>query len=278
MSNQHNKKRNVGIIYEQLLRRTSAFMIESEEKKALDCVRITKKYFKPGSELYREFRLFHALLNTTTRSEPLAVRILEEARRGAKMFSQQQLDVEKSKLIKEINHTIDDTDFFNQPVKEYRLYATIQTLINDWRKSDDASLARVADYEQKLVEWLMKDKGTEPELDEMVDESVDALSVKIMTEKFEKKWSGKLSHEQTALIRDYVMGRTDANLLETTKNRVVRGLKRLKESTESAILLEKIDSVNKQVLGTDASKLDDETVVKFMQLTQLQRELENKDE
>jgi hypothetical protein len=278
MSNQHNKKRNVGIIYEQLLRRTSAFLLENNEQKATECMKITRKYFKPGSELYREFRLFQALLNTTTKSEPLAVRILEEARRGARMFSQQQLDIEKSRLIREINHTLDDPEFFNQPVKEYRLYATIQTLINDWRRSDDASLLRVADYEQKLVEWLSKDKLTEPEIEEMVDESVNALSVKLMTEKFEKKWSGKLTHEQASLIKDYVMGRTDVNLLETTKRRVVRGLQRLKESTESTVLLEKIDHINKQVSEIDVSRLDDDTVVKFMQLTQLQRELETKDE
>ena len=278
MSNQHNKKRNVGIIYEQLLRRTSAFMLENDEKKALDCVKITKKYFKPGSELYREFRLFQALLNTTTKSEPLAVRILEEARRGAKMFSQQQLDIEKSRLISEINRTIDDPEFFNQPVKEYRLYATIQTLINDWRKSDDASLLRVTDYEQKLVEWLSKDKEENPDVSNMTDENVNALSVKIMTEKFEKKWAGKLTHEQASLIKDYVMGRTDVNLLETTKRRVIRGLKRLKESTDSDVLLEKIDRINKQVSEINVSKLDDEAVVKFMQLTQLQQELETKDE
>jgi hypothetical protein len=278
MSNQHNKKRNVGIIYEQLLRRTSAFMLENDEKKALDCVKITKKYFKPGSELYREFRLFQALLNTTTKSEPLAVRILEEARRGAKMFSQQQLDIEKSRLISEINRTIDDPEFFNQPVKEYRLYATIQTLINDWRKSDDASLLRVTDYEQKLVEWLSKDKEEAPDVSNMTDENVNALSVKIMTEKFEKKWAGKLTHEQASLIKDYVMGRTDVNLLETTKRRVIRGLRRLKESTDSDVLLEKIDRINKQVSEINVSKLDDEAVVKFMQLTQLQQELETKDE
>ena len=278
MSNQHNKKRNVGIIYEQLLRRTSAFLLENNEGKALQCMGITKKYFKPGSELYREFRLFQALLNTTTRSEPLAVRILEEARRGARMFSQQQLDVEKSRLISEINRTLDDAEFFNQPVKEYRLYATIQTLINDWRKSDDASLIRVTDYEHKLVEWLKKDKDSEPELNEMIDENVNALSVKLMTEKFEKKWSGKLTHEQASIIKDYVMGRTDVNLLESTKRRVVRGLQRLKESTSSSILLEKIDDINKQVSGIDVTRLDDSTVVKFMQLTQLQQELEAKDE
>ena len=253
-------------------------MLENDEKKALDCVKITKKYFKPGSELYREFRLFQALLNTTTKSEPLAVRILEEARRGAKMFSQQQLDIEKSRLISEINRTIDDPEFFNQPVKEYRLYATIQTLINDWRKSDDASLLRVTDYEQKLVEWLSKDKEETPDVSNMTDENVNALSVKIMTEKFEKKWAGKLTHEQASLIKDYVMGRTDVNLLETTKRRVIRGLKRLKESTDSDVLLEKIDRINKQVSEINVSKLDDEAVVKFMQLTQLQQELETKDE
>jgi hypothetical protein len=74
------------------------------------------------------------------------------------------------------------------------------------------------------------------------------------------------------------MGRTDANLLESTKRRVVRGLQRLKESTSSSILLEKIDDINKQVSGIDVARLDDETVVKFMQLTQLQQELEAKDE
>jgi len=137
---------------------------------------------------------------------------------------------------------------------------------------------RVTDYEQKLVEWLSKDKDSSPDLEEMVDENVNSLSVKIMTEKFEKKWSGKLTHEQASLIKDYVMGRTDVNLLETTKRRVMRGLKRLKESTDSAILLEKIDHINKQVSEIDVRNLDDDTVVKFMQLTQLQQELESKNE
>ena len=67
-------------------------------------------------------------------------------------------------------------------------------------------------------------------------------------------------------------------MLENIKMRTSRGLRRLKESTNSQVLLEKIDHVFKIVESADVTKLDDAGIVKFMQLTQLQQELEAKDE
>jgi hypothetical protein len=194
------------------------------------------------------------------------------------MFSTRQLEIEKSQLIKEINKSIDDRNFFNQHVKNYRLYATVQTLMNDWRKDDESSLGRVIQYEQKLLEWLESDKTTAPVLSELKNEKVTPLAVKIMNEKFEKKWAGKLTELQHQLIRDYVHGKVDVSMLESIKARTSRGLHRLKESTDSQVLLEKIDHVFKIVESADVTKLDDAGIVKFMQLTQLQQELEAKDE
>lgn len=278
MSNSHNKKRNVGIIYEQLLTKASAALVDNDFQTAQECSRIIKTYYKPGTEVFKEHRLFQALLNTTVKSENVGLRIMQEAKRGSNMFSTRQLEIEKSQLIKEINKSIDDRNFFNQHVKNYRLYATVQTLMNDWRKEDEGSLGRVIQYEQKLLEWLESDKTTTPVLSELKNEKVTPLAVKIMNEKFEKKWAGKLTEIQHQLIRDYVHGKVDISMLESIKARTSRGLHRLKESTDSQVLLEKIDYVFKIVESADVTKLDDAGIVKFMQLTQLQQELEAKDE
>jgi hypothetical protein len=278
MSNQHNKKRNVGIIYEQLLRRTSAALVDNDVSTASKCTSIIKKYYRPGTEIFREFRLFQALVNTTVKSESLGLRIIQEARRGVHSFSQQQLDIEKSALIRDINKTINDADFFNQPVKEYRTYATVQTLLNDWRREDEADLHRVVDYEGKLLEWMQSEKTTTESLDELTTKEVSAITVRIMSEKFEKKWGDKLNETQRALIRDYVSGSIDERMLESIKKRALRGLDRLREATDSQVLSEKLDNVRTMVESASIKSLDDASITKFMQLTQLYQELENKDE
>lgn len=278
MSNPHNKKRNVGIIYEQLLQRAAAALIDNDVRTVNNCTAIIKKYYRPGTEIFKEFRLFQALLNTTVRSEALGLRIIQEAKRGVHMFSQRQLDVEKSAMIRDINKAVNDPDFFNIPIKEYRLYATVQTLMNDWRKDDDASLVRVVDYEQKLLEWLESEKQQPPILEDLASKDVSSLSVKIMNEKFEKKWGVKLSDLQRTLIKDYIQGHVDTSMLENVKRRTLRGLNRLKESTDSEVILEKLDEVVNRVSQTDSKTLDDAGIVKFMHMTQLYSELESENE
>ena len=278
MSSPHNKKRNVGIIYEQLLQRASAALVDNDTKTVEVCTSISKKYYKPGTEIFKEFRLFQALLNTTVKSEALSLRIIQEAKRGVHMFSQHQIDIEKSALIRDINKNLNDANFFNLPIKEYRLYATLQTLMNDWQKEDETSLSRIVEYEQKLLEWLGSDKDVSPTLNELTTKDVSSLSVKIMNEKFEKKWGDKLNDLQRSLIKDYIHGKVDNQMLETIKNRAVRGLSRLKESADNPVILEKLDEVINRTRHINAQSLDDSGIVKFMHLTQLYQELESKDE
>jgi len=278
MSNQHNKKRNVGIIYEQLLLRASAALVDNDTTTASKCTAIIKKYFRPGTEIFKEFRLFQALLNTTVRSENLGLRLIQEARRGVHIFSPQQLEIEKSALIKEVNKTLNDDMFFNQPVREYRLYATLQTLLNDWRREDEVSLTRVTEYEGKLLEWMQREKVETASLEDLTTDDVNSLTVRVMNEKFEKKWGDKLNETQKSLIRDYVHGKVDENVLESIKKRALRGLSRLKESTDNGILIEKLDGVKTMVESASSRSLDDAGIVKFMHLTQLYQEMESKDE
>jgi hypothetical protein len=99
-----------------------------------------------------------------------------------------------------------------------------------------------------------------------------------MNEKFEKKWGDKLNESQRALLRDYIHGKVDESMLESIKKRAIRGLSRLQESTTSQVLLEKLNDVRDAVESSNTRSLDDDGIVKFMQITQLYQELEKKDE
>ena len=96
MGKAHNKKRNVGIIYEQLLQLIAKYLVEGNQDKHREGLAILKRNFKPESELYREFRLFNALVKTTVRNDSLAARILAEAKAAALDFDAQQLRREKA--------------------------------------------------------------------------------------------------------------------------------------------------------------------------------------
>ena len=104
MSKSHNKKRNIGLIYEQLVSYVSQALVEGKKSDADNALKIIGRNFKKGSELYREFRLFNALVKTYVKSDALATRILSEAKAAAQDHDAKKLRAEKSQLIKEINH------------------------------------------------------------------------------------------------------------------------------------------------------------------------------
>ena len=205
MSKSHNKKRNVGLVYEFLVRYISRALVENRQSDASKAVSILNKRFKVGTELYREFRLFNSLLTTTVSSSNVVSSIIVEARRAAKKCDIKKLDHEKSQLIREINHALHDPLFFNQSVNNYKTYATIQTLLNDWRSGGEIDIARMATYEDGLSSWIMEEKVCSADLDSYRDGDVNGVVVDVMVEKLEKKYNSVLTEKQRDLIRAYAV-------------------------------------------------------------------------
>ena len=83
----HNKKRNVGIIYEQLITKISSALIDNDDKTALEAKKLIKKYFQPGTELHKEHKLFNALAVTRISDNILASQIMEEAKNASRNHS-----------------------------------------------------------------------------------------------------------------------------------------------------------------------------------------------
>jgi len=271
----HNKKRNVGIIYEQLINSISACLVEGKSKQGDTIIDILKKHFHPGSELYKEFRLFNALVKTTVSSDSLASRILEEAKRAS------DLRREKSLLIKDINQKINDDNFYSVRVEDYRTYATIQTLLNDWR-SKSPDIKRVAEYEDKIHCWLRENKESK-KVEDYVTPDVDRLSVKIMREKFNNKYKD-LSTRQKNMLVDYMFDSKDGTEkmtenLSKVRLDLINELSVFRDMCANKVLSEKLPVVLEKVSSLNPTNLEDVNITKFLLAIKLCEELtENVDE
>lgn len=276
----HNKKRNTGLLYEFLVRTISKALVNGDKRKSAVALRVVKRHFKPGTELYKEYRLINSLICTTVSSEHVAASILQEAKVAARSYDMRALDREKSLLISTINKALDDENFFDQPVNEYRMYATVQTLLNDWR-TKDADLGRQARYEDQLVKWLVTEKPETP--DAVISEDTPGesrLLMKVMMKKLNEKYAGVLSDEQRNLLRAYAFSTANddsdsiTKKLVEVKGRLVAEITEFRQKNkDNEYVNNKLDEVRQQLENESLDVVNDDTVTRFMLYTKLSSEL-----
>lgn len=280
MSKGHNKKRNTGLLREFLVLTISRALVEGDQKRANAALKLIKRHFKPGTQLYKEYRLINSLLRTTVSSEAVAASIMQEAKAAARDYDLKELDREKSLLISNINKAIGDQDFYDQQVHEYKTYATIQTLINDWRNAD-CDLGRLAQYEDQLVKWLVTEKAEKS--DALLPEEspgTSRLLMKVMMRKLNEKYSGVLTDEQKQLIRAYAFSTANDDpqsikmKLAEVKGRLLSEINEFRQqNTDNEYVINKLDEVQQRIQSEALDRVDDDTVTRFMLYTKLSAEL-----
>jgi len=276
----HNKKRNVGVVYELLLRAVSAYIVEGKKAKAQIALDIISKRFGQDTELFKEFRLFNALAKTKIADPTIAAVILTETKAATRRIDASKLDKEKSLLIRDINHTLNDSDFYHRRIANYRELATIQLAINEWTLGDRSNLSQTLMVETKLIELLKNNEISAPaNLIEQKNDSVDNLVIKILNEKFNKKYEGKLTEDQRSLIRDYVITKTDGVASKEMVDRARRiksdasvCLEMIEKTETNQIVQESLRDVKRRVNDLDVDILNDENLSKLMTLSQLVKE------
>lgn len=207
MSKSHSKKRNSALVYEFLVRWMSTALVEGRDSEAKVALALIKKHYRPGTELYKEYRLADSLAKATVSSSATAASILSEAKRAARAHDMKKLNEEKFRLLNEINSAVKDSLFWDRPVPLYKTLATIQTLINDWRKDPrDIDLVRLAEYEEQIVTWLQESKDSPKKLEEMKgNPGEDRLLLRIMSKKLEEKYGDALNPMQRTILKEYVL-------------------------------------------------------------------------
>lgn len=273
MNRVHNKKRNIGIIYDQIINFTCSNILEENNSRAEAALNIIKKHFKNSDQLKKEYKLFKALATTRGVSDQLAYSIINEAKKACnEMFDSEKLEKEKSLLIKDLNYNFGKGVIFEEKVKNYRVYATIQTLLNEWR-SNNSNFDLSTEYEIKLHQHLVSS--------EMLNESVkplpkvDKLTYNIMKEMFNKKYNSVLSSQQQKLITLFI-NEDDNQLIKEFKSIKTESISKLNKyflRCSNSILLEKKAKIFNKITNLSEELTDRSNIEKYLTIIKLTNEI-----
>lgn len=295
----HNKKRNVGLLNDFFARYIANALVEQNHTGIEKATNIYQKYFVGNSEIAKEWKLFRGLYETNVSSRELGLRLLERVKSAVQELNSNSLEAEKTKLIHEINNTLQDKDFFKRPVNDYKLQASIQILFNNTReKKLMEAISEVAALEDMLLEHLVRTKqsvsGTSQYLEmdnNQIDEEIDTLVVNIMSNKFNTKYKD-LFAEQRDIVSNYVFADSNpnskANLSKTLENVRVRTLKLIEEAQTKKKVGEEVltEHLSKKFTGIknlllneykNTSNVNDDTIAFYMTLVKLEKELKTND-
>lgn len=271
----HNKKRNVGLLHEQLVRHVSEMTVEGNAEKAEKALSILVNHFKKGSALFNEFRLFSALAHPRVGDKEIARRIIEESKKACANHDLHKLNKEKSQLIREINHTINREDFYNQRIENYRVFSTIQALLNEWRGKNALSADERIQYEIVLENHLSRSKEN---ADLSKKENADPLVLNIMIEKFNNKYNNNLTLPQRKILEACLAG-NDEDVLRHSRLVKIEASKLIEEyfgSCDNKFLSAKKEMLEEKVNNYIPNNTE-ESVTKALMLSDLINELEGKD-
>jgi len=272
----HNKKRNVGIIFTQLTEYISESIVDGDSLKAKKALDILRKHFRRNSELFKEYKIFKVLLTSNMKSRSEAITAIDEAASRARRLNTDILRREKSSLIREINYTLNENNFYDRRVGDYRTHATIQTLLNSWcSESIETDIETVVSFKSYLVDHLTEEKAVQ-DLEEMRMPEANSLTLRIMKEKFESRFSHDLTDKQTEILRSYAFSDSKKRVHEvcsSVKNSLLEEINNFRSSCENDVLLSKIDAVEKRIVALKTESLDDDQVSKYLTLTQLSSEI-----
>ena len=275
MAKTHNKKRNIGIIYDQMISSLCESYIENDIDKSRKFIKIIKESFRKGSQLQKELQFFNSFLKMRGLSENLSSAIISEAKTASRThFDKDQLELEKSKLIKQLNYTFGKGVIFEKKVKNYKTYATIQTLLNEWR-SEESNFSETVKYEIKLNEWLTSEEEVIVENKDF--DNIDKVTLKLMNSKFNEKYKG-LTENQANLISKYVTSKESNNeeivsYFRSIKEETLDLLENYKTSCDSLYVLTKYDTIYDNIKSLNENKITDDNLKKFLTVSKLQDEL-----
>jgi hypothetical protein len=280
MGLKHSKFRNTGVLFELLVRQTTADLLQNKDSKA---VKILKKYFTE-TELSREYSLYNSFITTEKLNESKAELFINTIVEQYKKLNYEKLKKEKYNLIREIKSNYDLDNFFKAKIDNYKSYASIYIVLES--QNNKTNVNQVLSSKITMLEHIcgeeVKEKPASTQiLEEFMkqDKEIRLLAYKILVEKFNKKYVG-LSQDQKDVLKEYI------NNISDTKNLKVYLNKRLTEIKST--LVEMSNSVKDQVTSIKLKEvvkfikpihenetIKDETVSTLLQYYDLINEIKN---
>lgn len=125
----NNKKRNVGFLYEALVRELTKSIIQKDDAKKEKIIFCLKEFFNKDTEIGKQTILFKSLIKSDCKNEIESQRLIELCTKENDKINQHQLFEEQNKLISYINKEI-SCGLYENFVSSYKTLSTINALFN----------------------------------------------------------------------------------------------------------------------------------------------------
>lgn len=204
MKFKHNKRINTGLLYELLFRDLAESFIDKDLHKSDKILTIIKKYYSPGNVLNEENNIYSVILNNKAQNKKNANNMIDEILTYSNRLNAKAIDSEKSKLLREIDVSL-NKDFFNRRIKNYKTYASIHQLIQiDRSNSPDLNMSlKRLKLKESICNFLLVNDSNKVDALE-ASKKYNNLVVKLVFEKYNEKYSDKLTKNQKILIKNLV--------------------------------------------------------------------------
>lgn len=203
----HKKLKNTGLLYELLIRQMTSDVLQGKKPVSFN---IIKKYFKQSSPLTEELKLYNTLINSKEKDSTFALSIVDSVIKTKDKLNIQELKRQKYNLIKEILDNFDKESFLKTQIDNYKLYASIFNIL-EYRDSENPNLFQrnklyIANHIKSDRVEAQQEKS---ELMEGIDPELKSLTFKLLTEKFNNKFSS-LSQNQKKILRHFIFNSVDS--------------------------------------------------------------------
>jgi len=279
----HSKFKNTGFLFELLTRQVTLEIINGSEEKAKGIIR---EFYKKGTELSKELRLFNLLINEKYNTESKAEKFIDVVLEAHTKIDYKSLQREKYNLVKAIKENFEINNFLSSPVTNYKILASIHKLF-EGKKNDILDIKDVFDSKLTLVEHISSNSPStlKEKEDKLVEEyrkqekDLRLLTYKILVETFNKKYTN-LNDDQKGLLREYINNVNNTSKFnEYFEKELIKTItslhemyKGMKDKITKIKLRETINVLKKQKIG---KKITDEQVSALMMSYELIKEIKN---
>jgi len=210
-SKKHNKRSNTALLHHCLVRKVTECLIRGEEALAEKTCKLVKENFAANKELSNELKLAKSIIDF--KGDNLhANSILSRVRESITKINEHNATQQKRKLLSQIE--VLDKNLLDNHIDNYKIYATIGTLFNEWRKPiETQNLPLISEYENFILDWMIQEKTENgaPIVGESDDMSMGERRALLSTmcRKLEEKWGKRVLPSQRDILRAVVADDSD---------------------------------------------------------------------
>jgi len=233
----HSKFKNTGILFELLVRQITLEVLNGDTtEKAKE---IVQEFFKQGTELNKELRLYDLLVQEKYSTEYRAEKFIDTVNEAHNKIDAQKLKREKFNLVKKINESFDMDNFLSSPISNYKVLASIYKVFEskyldsyDVKDMFNSKITLIENITSKPATQKREEKKQLVEEYRKQDQDIRLLTYKILVETFNKKYSN-LNAQQKSLLREYINNvNNTSKFKDYVSNEIPNIVKTLKSITE----------------------------------------------